>query len=245
MLGAAAPPRGWRAARSGARVAGQCGGAAGTGRPRDAAGAELGRDELRGSALGHDPACLQLRPGAPQDRCRSAFGGHLRAGRYQRAGQGVRRDRSCQRRRGERLRRGCGAGTLLGAARDTWAGHPVIVVASAGPGPGKSRRGALRTGGVWGQPHDVSGARRGRPGGAEGSGAGSAPAAGRGSRVPLCASPPATCAGAFRGAPGQPCPGCWWRRAKPQRVYAEGLNSPCVLKCWTSHSHPSSFVRSR
>lgn len=82
-------------------------------------------------------------------------------------------------------RRGKG---LLGWASRQWE----RVVPSAGPGPGVSLRGAPRTSGVWGHPHDVSGARRRKPGGAEGSYAGSGPAAGDMEPAPLCASPPAT-----------------------------------------------------
>lgn len=136
--GRCAPPRGWRGAGH-VGVAGRCGGAAGTGRPRDG---ELDRDRdgERGSALGHRPAGLQLRPGAAQGRCRSAPGGHLRAGRCQRAGQGVRRDRGCQRRRGERLRRGCGASASSARGAAPGPGIPSVGAGggSAGPGPGVS-----------------------------------------------------------------------------------------------------------
>lgn len=62
-----------------------------------------------GSALRLASARLQLGPGSPWGRCRSASNGHLRAGRRQRAGQAVRRHRRGQRRRGE-----CCPGTLAG-----------------------------------------------------------------------------------------------------------------------------------
>lgn len=108
-------------------------GAARLGRCRRRGAARSGWDGVRGFAVGLAPAWLQLGPGPPWGQCRCALDGRLRAGRCQRAGQAVRRDRGCQRWRGERRRRVwgllrcCGVNAFVGAAvaTDAWVGDSV------------------------------------------------------------------------------------------------------------------------
>lgn len=152
MPGAAAPPRGWRAARSGARVAGQCGGAAGTERSWAGMGcaALLWGTILLACSCGPGPPRAGAAPllaatyvlddanglGREFDGIGAVSGGGvsgLRCWYPPRRGKGH-----------------------LGSASRQWERG----VASAGPGPWVSRRGALRSGGVRGQPHGAPEARR-------------------------------------------------------------------------------------